>query len=174
MGCGAFRKAKSVARGGRVESNFLDIGFGIVLVLFLVRGLLRGMVQELAGLIGLFAGFFLAGRFYMQLAPHLNSLVGDRDWAAGLAYGLIFLGTLVAVAICAALLRKFMSFTFTSWLDHLLGGVVGGGKGVLLCAIALAVMNRFVPDSPFLKNSLLAPHIDAITVFARSLVPAFL
>lgn len=154
--------------------NLLDAGFGIVLLLFLVRGLLRGMVQEIAGLVGLFAGFFFAGRFYTRLVPQIRQVIADPDWAAAAAYAAIFVAVLVLVALMAAVLRKFMNLTFTSWLDHLLGGVVGGGKGVLLCAVALAIMTRLVPGSPFLKDSLLAKHIEYITLWARSLLPAFL
>ena len=154
--------------------NFLDAGLGCVLVLFLARGLLRGMIRELAGLVGLLVAFVLAGRLYPQLTPHLGGVISDKDTAAVAAYVIVFMGVMILVTLCAVLLRRFMTLTFTAWFDHLLGGVVGAVKGLLLCAIALAIMERLVPDSPFLTESSLAPYIAQITTIVRSHLPAFL
>ena len=105
--------------------NLLDAGFGILILLFLVRGLLRGLVQEIAGFVGIFLGFFLAGRFYPQVAPQFAGIIENPDWAAGVSYGLLFATALLLVALAAAIFRKFLNITFTSWLDYLLGAVVG-------------------------------------------------
>jgi membrane protein required for colicin V production len=157
-----------------VDISVLDIGIGILVLLFLVRGLLRGLIQEVAGLIGLFLGLLVAGRYYPQLEPQFMGLVDSPKWAAGLAYGLLFVAVIIMVALVAMLLRKFLNFTFMAWLDNLLGGLVGAAKGILVCAIGLALMQRFVPDSPFLTKSVLAPYIGTIIDLARSLLPAFL
>lgn len=154
--------------------NFLDAALCIVFGLFLLRGLLRGMLRELAGLVGLLLGFVLAGRLYPQVAPHLAGVISNQNMASTAAYGLVFMAVLVAVALAAALLRRFMTMTFTAWLDHVLGGVVGAGKGILLCALAVAIMERLVPESPFLKESALSPYIAQLTTFVRGYLPAFL
>ncbi len=132
------------------------------------------MIQEVAGLVGLFLGLFLAGRFYPQLAPQFAGVIDSPKWASGLSYGLIFVAVLIVVALCAMVLRRFLVFTFTAWLDNLLGGIVGAAKGLFVCSIGLALMQRFAPDSPFLKNSLLLPYVDSFAAVARSLLPAFL
>lgn len=154
--------------------NLLDAGFGILLILFLVRGLLRGLVQEIAGFVGIFLGFFLSGRFYPQVAPQFKGIIDNPDWAAGAAYALIFAVTLLMVALAAAVFRKFLNLAFASWLDYLLGAVVGAAKGLLICAIALAVLRRLVPKSHFLVKSAAAAHISSLADFAHSLLPPFL
>ena len=157
-----------------VNFNLLDAGFGILILLFLVRGLLRGLVQEIAGFVGIFLGFFLAGRYYPLVTPQFAGIIENPDWAAGASYALIFGVALLLVALAAAIFRKFLNLTFTSWLDYLLGAVIGGAKGLLVCAIALAILQRLVPKSPFLMKSALAVHISALSDFARSLLPPFL
>ncbi len=151
----------------------LDIGLGVLLLLFLVRGLLRGFVREFAELAGIFLGIFLAGRFYQQFAPQFAGVVGAR-WAAGLSYAGIVILTLVGTAIVVALIRRFMAMTFTTWVDTLLGATFGLLKGTFLCAILVVLMQRFVPDSPFLKEASLPGYIDTVVALARSLLPAFL
>lgn len=154
--------------------SILDLGLGVLLALFLIRGLLRGLIQELAGLIGLFLALFLAGRFYPQLVGQFSGLIDNPRWAAGLSYSIIFALTLVGVAVCVAIIKRFMALTFTAWVDNLLGAVIGLLKGVFVCAIILALMQRFVPTSPFLKNAVLPEYIEGVVALARSLLPVFL
>lgn len=154
--------------------SVLDIGLGILVLLFLVRGLLRGLVNEVAGLIGLFLGFLLAGRHYPQLLPQFTVVIESPRLAAAASYAVIFVAVLIVVALCAVIVKRVMVLTLTSWLDNLLGGLVGTAKGVFIASIVLALMSRFVPDSPFLKDSILAGHIEALVTFSRSLLPAFL
>ena len=154
--------------------NLLDAGFGILILLFLVRGLLRGLVQEIAGFVGIFLGFFLAGRYYPLVTPQFAGIIDNPDWAAGASYVLIFAVVLLLVALAAAIFKKFLNLTLTSWLDSLFGAIVGTAKGLLASAIALAILQRLVPKSPFLAKSVLAVRISALSDFARSLLPPFL
>lgn len=154
--------------------SVLDIGLGILILLFFVRGMLRGLINEVAGFVGILLGLFLAGRFYPQLVPQLSNMIASPKTAAGVSYAIIFIATLIVVALCATIVRRFMTLTFTTWLDSLLGAAVGTAKGIFICAIVLALMHRFAPDSPFFDNSVLAEHIHTLAVFARSLLPVFL
>lgn len=154
--------------------NFLDAGFALVIGLFLIRGFIRGMIIELIGLIGVVLAFTLSGRLYPLLQPHVKGFISNSDWATGVSYALAIAAILVAVSLAGRLLRKFMTLTFTDWLDHLMGGVTGGAKGLFFCAIALALITRFTPDAPFLKTSKLAIHIDTVTKIVYSFLPDFI
>ena len=46
------------------------------------------------------------------------------------------------------------------WIDHFLGGVMGFIIGLLLCYLVVVGVKQFVgEDSPFVKNSVLAPKV---------------
>lgn len=154
--------------------SILDIGFGIVILLFLVRGLLRGMIKEISGFIGLFLGLILAGRFYPLLVPQFEGVIESERWAAGASYLVIFVTVLILVGLCAAVARRFLKVTPAAWLDNLLGACIGAFKGVLVNAVVLAFLLRFAQDSPFLKNSELAGYLSGVAGFVQSLMPAFL
>lgn len=151
----------------------LDIVLCCLILLFVVRGLLRGFVNEIAGLVGLFLGFVLAGRYYPQILPEFTNLIANPMLAAAAAYAVIFAAVLIVVALIAIAVKRLLLFSLAPGIDNLLGGIVGTAKGVFISSIALALLIRFVPNSPFLKNSILAEHIDALVVFSRSLIPAF-
>lgn len=154
--------------------SVLDIGLGILILLFVVRGLLRGFINEVAGFVGLFLGFILAGRYYPQLLPQFAGVIESPRLASVACYAIIFVAVLIVVALCAVIVKRLLVMTLAAWLDNLLGGIVGTAKGVFIASIVLALLVRFVPDSPFLKNSLLAGHIEGLVAFSRSLLPAFL
>jgi Uncharacterized membrane protein, required for colicin V production len=174
LGCSALPCPFPGLTGGNVPINVLDIGFGILILLFVVRGLLQGLIQEIAGFVGIFLGFVVAGRLYQQLVPQFVGVVNNDKWAAWISYGILFVATLIVVALLARLVKRFLTFTFTAWLDNLLGGVVGFAKGVFISAVGLAVLQLFVADSLFLKKSVMVPYLEGIVAFARSLLPAFI
>jgi membrane protein required for colicin V production len=161
----------AIHKGERVIS-ILDIGIGILLLLFLVRGMLRGFIPETAGLVGIFLGFFLAGRFYPMVSPQFDGIISNPGIAAGLSYIVIFVAALITVSLFAVIIRRVVSLD--SRLDSLLGALTGLCKGLFVSAVAVALLQRFVPDSPFLAKSAVAQHINPLVVFARSLLPAFL
>jgi membrane protein required for colicin V production len=152
--------------------SILDIGLGILLLLFLVRGMLRGFIPETAGFVGIFLGFFLAGRFYPMISPQFEGVIANPKIATGLSYIIIFAAALITVSLFAVIARRII--TLDPRLDSLLGALTGLCKGLFVSAVAVALMQRFVPDSPFLTKSALAHHLAPLIAFARSLLPAFL
>ena len=154
--------------------NLLDAGLGLVLILFIARGLIQGMVRELTGLVGVVLGFFIAKSHYSKVLPFVQQYVADPTYTVTLSYIVVFVGVLLMVTVMGYLLRKFMVLTFTDGFDHLLGGCVGFAKGFLLCVVALAILKRFVPTSPFLVNSQIAKHTEDAVEFARHILPNFL
>jgi membrane protein required for colicin V production len=171
----AWQSALCCTAGGKVTSiNILDLGIGILILLFLVRGLLRGFVYEVAGLIGLFLGLFLAGKFYPLLTPQFAGFIESPRWAASLAYGTILILALIFVGLCAAVFKRFVGLTFAAWLDNLLGLMAGALKGTFVCAIILALMQRFVPGSPFLENAFFPEYIGGFVTIAHTLLLPFL
>ena len=102
-------------RERHVDINWLDLGFAVVMLLFIVRGLLNGLLREVAGLVGVLLGFFLAGRWYTLVAPHISRFIPNPDLTGLAAYGIIFVGVLLVVVLLASLLRRAMQLTFTAW-----------------------------------------------------------
>ena len=151
--------------------TILDMVFGVLLALFLLRGLLRGFIKEVAGLVGMVLGFFVATRFYKEVVPYVAQFINDSNGQIVAAYLAIFMGVLVAVAVLAHLLQKFTELTFTSWLNHLFGGVAGLAKGGLICSVALTLLNHFAGDTPLVSKSFLAGYIDQIATFAKTFLP---
>lgn len=150
--------------------NYLDIIFIVIAGFFCIRGFFRGLILEITSIAGVVGGFILANNYYEQLAIHLESLVSPK-WASVASYALIFIGVLVIAAIISALLRKLIGATGAAFLDHALGGVLGGAKGLLLCCIILAFVLHFFPNAESVQTSVVVPHLSVVTDMLRQFIP---
>lgn len=151
-------------------NDVLDLVIVLVLVCFTVRGLLCGLITEVAGLLGIIGGFLAASAFHPLLAPHL-AFVGDPAWRAIAAYVIIFVCVMLVVGIVARILRRLVALVFASWIDKLAGGVFGLAKGVLLLSLVMMAVKKFFYDAPFILNSRAMPLLDVMMSYLRIWLP---
>lgn len=120
--------------------NGLDWTVLVVLALHCVVGILRGFVRELFSLAAwLLAGLAswrwgkYVGRHWLprELSPSL------RAWGAG---ALVFVAVFLIVGLTGYAVRRILVTDYTRSLDHLLGGIVGLARGVLLLIVFFVVL----------------------------------
>ena len=151
--------------------NYFDVAVVCILGLFSLRGLLRGFVGEVAGLVGIIGGLWFAHRTYPQVAGYLT-FVTDPTWRNVAAYVLVFLGVLVAVGLVARVLRKILAFSFVSWVDKVAGFLLGLVKGLVICSLLLLLAQRFVSDAAFMRESRVLPYLNAVMQQVQAHMPA--
>jgi len=147
--------------GERMGQDIFDLIIVLILVFFAFRGFIHGFVGEVAGLISLLGGFWAAHHYHPLLAPRLT-LIADPSWRIIAAYVIIFLGVIISVALLARILQKILSFSFVSWADKLAGGLLGLAKGILICSLALLLLQKFFADAPFMQHSRALPYFNAL------------
>lgn len=152
--------------------NTLDIVFCVILGFLGIRGIFRGLVKEVASILGLVLGFVLANSYYTQLSPLLAPHLGGPGLANLAAYLGIFLGTLTAVFLLASLIRKILKLIMLGWLDSIGGGALGLFKGALMCSIIVMALTAFLPArAEILTTSQLVPHINTFSTLLSSALP---
>ena len=151
--------------------NLLDVALLLVMLLFMLRGFFRGFLDEVAGLIGIVGGIWLAGTFHTRLGQLVLPYLNEPLWANLAAFLLILCAVLLAVSAVVSMLHKFLTLTFTDWLSHLIGGIAGLIKGFVICAIAIALMQHFLVDAPFMSTSKVRPHIEKFSLPLIRLLP---
>lgn len=155
-----------------MEINLLDIGVAVILLIFLGRGLVRGLTRELTGLVGIVGGFALARNFQHNVQPSLEPLFSDPDVAAIVAFILILVCAMLAAALLGAALRKFMSVTFTSWVDHVLGAFAGIAEGLLVMTLVFFLVQGFFPGLEMVKTAQSTPLFNSLIDYMRGFLPA--
>jgi membrane protein required for colicin V production len=130
----------------------------VFLAFSVIGAAVEGFFHEAFGLAGLIVGYLLAAWQYQRVAnwfaPHLKSL-----WLGEVAgFLIIFFGVLIVAAFAGRVTRWVMKEAGLSFVDRLLGGVLGLLKGSLIVAIVLVAMTAFAPTARWLAGSQLAPY----------------
>lgn len=123
------------------DIGWVDIAFAAFLLLSIAIGLLRGFVFELLSLVGWFAAFVAAMWFEPAVLPWVH--VGPPGAAANhwIAFGGVFLLSLIVWSLGARLVRALVRATPLSGIDRLLGAGFGVVRGVVVLLIAATLIS---------------------------------
>ncbi|MBX9808757.1 MAG: CvpA family protein [Flavobacteriaceae bacterium] len=136
--------------------SFLDIILGVILVLGLFQGIRNGLFVELASLISLILGIYVAIKF-SSFAKDI--LAGFVHWNPKTIQIFAFIITFLVVVIVISIMAKF----FTSVADFAQLGVInklGGGffrllKTILIVSIFLNLFEKINFNNTFSKKETL-------------------
>jgi membrane protein required for colicin V production len=127
--------------------SWVDWLLAAVLLVSTVIGLWRGLVYELLALVGWVVAFIAAQLWGAAVAPWLPFGAHDGLLRVGAAYGLVFIGTLIAWTLMAKLVRMMISATPLTVLDRTLGVAFGFARGLLILLVVAFVVTRIPPAS---------------------------
>lgn len=152
-----------------MQPNYFDIAVLVLILAFGIRGGARGFVAEIAGLAGLAAGLVLARSFSAGAADALERYIAPSA-APTVAFVALVIGGMLAVGLCARLLRRVLDVAFAGWLDHLLGAAAGAAKGALLSAAVAWIAVLLAPQIPLVHESrAIPPLLDFVRWAAEAL-----
>jgi membrane protein required for colicin V production len=150
--------------------NVFDVVVLTIVLFCLIRGLFKGLIREVSGIIGVVAGFYGANTYYLTLTPYLKNFIETPGTRNLISFFVLFCSILIFVSLVAVLIRKFLNLVFLGWVDRSFGLIFGGAKGILLGSALFIMMTTFIPENAgFLSDSKSAPHMakvaSAMTVF---------
>jgi len=116
----------------------------IIIVMILgIKGFFNGFVRELAGLIGLIGGLYLASIYYHQAGVYINNnLINIKNNSAIDLVGFVavfFIFWIISIFI-GFLLAQILKLSSLGILDRLVGVVFSAGKFFIIFSIVLALI----------------------------------
>ena len=145
--------------------NYLDIIIAIVLLLFGLKGLRKGLIIEVVTLVAFGVGIYGAMHFSDFTAAHMQDFMDiDPKYLNTIAFVLTFIILVVLVNLIGRLISKAIKSLNLGFFDKLGGFLFGIIKGVLLCSVLLMVLNNFqllgVVKAEVREQSKLYPYIE--------------
>jgi|SRR5690554_406175 len=118
--------------------NFLDILIGALLVYGLIKGIWKGLFVELASLLSLLLGIFVAVKFSGFTADFIReNFLTDSEYIEIIAFAGTFLLVVIAIVLLAKVFTRMADFASLGWINRMFGGVFGLLKMVLILSVLL-------------------------------------
>ncbi len=147
--------------------TIFDIIIAVILGLFFLFSLFKGMIREMFSLLGYLAGYVAALNFQNELAEVLKETFSQPVIARIVGFAIIFFVVRISFGLLGRLIRRFMvSATVLSVPDRILGGLLGFAKGLVIIAIVMFPLSLF--EDAYKKatqGSVLAPYLEQTANF---------
>lgn len=153
--------------------NPFDMAIVVLMGYTVIRGIFRGFIREVAGIIGLLAGFYAAYGYHGHFAPVLEGWITDPAYRDITAFIILFCGIMMVVIGLGMLVRLVVKMLLLGVLDRIFGAVFGAVKGALIVSLLLVVLVNFLPSggAALVAESRLAPAVNAISRGVVVLIP---
>ena len=146
--------------------NVLDYIFIAILLIFTIRGFVRGLINEVFGIgsliFSLFAGIMLyqkmAEVFSRSMSPLLSKILGLLA---------VFICAFILIKIIQLLLKTIFSGAVLGSLDKTLGlllGFVEGAALVFVLLLAMVEFNGTIDTSNLRERSVVSNYIEQIPI----------
>jgi len=150
--------------------DFLVLG---VLLLTVVRGLLRGLVDTLFSLAAWVLAFVLGKWGAWGVVPLLPIDVRHESVAYFVGFLAIFLAVLIGMLLAGHTLAALVKAVGLGGADKALGGVFGLAKGlVILTGLTIAAGLTSLPRTDFWRQAMFSGSLQAMAEQALPLFPA--
>lgn len=153
--------------------TLLDLVVLLVLVLTVVRGLMRGMIDTLFSLAAWLLAFMLGKWGASIMAPLLPIGMENPGIRYFAGFAVVFLVVLIGVLLLGHALATLVKAVGLGGADRVLGGVLGLAKGLaILVGFTLAAGLTSLPRTDFWKQAMLSGSLRAMAQRALPLLPA--
>ena len=123
--------------------SYLDLFFGMAIAWGAYSGFSKGLIKELASILGVIIGVFLAKNYYPYLDIKLKLIFeSEAGFISILSAILIFLLTIMVFKIIAKFLTKFLKIIALGLLNRIIGSVFGIFKTVLLLCVLVFIFSN--------------------------------
>lgn len=140
--------------------NGLDLGILLILVLFLIKGLWKGLIRQLCSLAGIVLGCFLAWGFSATLGPELARLC---DWSLRVSVvivgAMLFFAGVLAFFVLGFYLGKLATQPILAALNRFGGALFGVIEGVVILSVVIYLFTLWpvVARKEVVQSSTLSP-----------------
>jgi membrane protein required for colicin V production len=170
--------------------NWVDYVCIAIFVLSMLAGFGRGFVKEVVSLATIIAAFIVATMFAQQLAVHFTSSSAVQNVvtesssaigmstaqpvsyaAIGVAYGLLFVGTMIVGAIIGFFLNMAFSIGILGIGNRILGAAFGLARGlILVLVIIFCIQLTSASTASWWRNSQIVAQYQPAVIWLGNMV----
>ena len=124
--------------------NVLDLIIGIILVLFAITGLRKGLIIEAFYLASFLFGAYGAMHFSDAVADWMSDFINvSEDYLTIISFIVTFIIVLILVRLLGRVISRLLEAISLGFVDKIGGFIFGVLKGALLVSVIIMIMNVF-------------------------------
>ena len=150
--------------------NYIDIILLLPLLYGAYRGFSRGLIIEVATLLGLLLGVYIAIKFSGYTEDFLRDFLNlSSESLSYVALGVTFLIVIVAISLLGKMLTKLIDIISLGMVNKLLGTVLGIAKYFVFLCIALFIVEALDGKFHFINEEVKEKSLlyNAFLTFAQ-------
>lgn len=152
--------------------SWFDIAILCVILLSSLISLVRGFVKESISLATWLIAGFIALNYYLVFSQVLSPYIESPTISQGVAFGVLFIATLVVGAIINYMVSQLVNKTGLSGTDKMLGIIFGAARGILIVSMVILFAGLTpMPAEAWWQESVLVEHFMSIALWIRDLLP---
>ncbi len=153
--------------------NPFDMAIIVVVGYCIIRGIFRGLIKEVASIVGLVAGFYVAYSYHGAMAPLFSKWIAEPAYVKIASFIFLFCSVFLIIVLTGMLIRFVVKLVLLGVVDRIFGGVFGALKAALIVSFAYVVLITFLPagGAAVVSESKLAPQLNMIARGIISVVP---
>lgn len=150
--------------------TIIDMGIAFMVMTGLWRGFHAGAIKTAMSLVAWFVALIVASTLAKPFAPLFVGVVNNWVLQVSLSFLVI---TLIIVMVCHVvswIVQKTLNVLKLGFLDKMLGGILGAGRGLLKVLIILSVASPILAKSANWHKSTLAQNLLPFAPVAQAVL----
>lgn len=134
--------------------GMIDVVILVIIGIFGIKGLIKGLVTEAFGILGLILGYYAAYNFSGPLVNMFEKTGASEQVSMALGYVSSFLVTYLVVVLLGVLIAKIFKDVKFSWLNRGGGFVIGVLKSAVIMGLIISTVIVLVPEKMKFRDDL--------------------
>ena len=153
--------------------NLLDWILAVVFMVFVALGFRRGFLKEILSLAAWLVAAVLAWLFAADVGPLFSVWLRDPAARTGAGFVATFVVVFLIMTVLGIFLRRWLLVRpWTRFVNYLLGGFTGAGRGLLVLVVfTLLAGLTSAPRQPWWRESLFMPTLQEVALEAGGYLP---
>lgn len=121
----------------------LDFAIATLLIIFFVRGYMKGIIVAVFALLSIVIGTICALKLSSLLAAWLLAKGWvTSGWGQLFSYAILFIGVVILVRLIAKAIETTLNVAMLGWLNKIIGGVLYGLMATIVISSLLWIANQ--------------------------------
>jgi len=135
--------------------NFIDAIIAIPILWFAYKGFTKGLIIELATLIALLLGIYIAGHFSDYTADFLRDKMDFHSrYMSIISFSITFLGIVLLVMLFGKSLEKVVNVLLLSFVNKISGALFGLIKAAFVISTIIYILGTFDAEQKLISPEL--------------------